>query len=89
MTAQERALVGGNGWSGLVRWCTELLDKELPEYPNLVNDETGKVHCKAVKKLNEKTIYCGLKDDGKLLNTKQETCLLAALEKKQTRSLLM
>ena len=60
MTAQERALVGGNGWSGLVRWCTELLDKELPEYPNLVNDETGKVHCKAVKKLNEKTIYCGL-----------------------------
>ena len=23
----------------------EILDKELPEYPNLVNDETGKVHC--------------------------------------------
>ena len=43
----------------------EILDKELPEYPNLVNDETGKVHCKAVKKLNEiqPTV---VKDDEKL-----------------------
>lgn len=31
----------------------EILEKELPEYPNLVNENTGKVHCKAVRKLNE------------------------------------
>ena len=31
----------------------EILEKELPEYPNLVNETTGKVHCKAVRKLNE------------------------------------
>lgn len=47
----------------------EILDKELPEYPNLVNDETGKVHCKAVKKLNEiqPTV---VKDDEKLFYKK-------------------
>ena len=31
----------------------DILEKELPEYPNLVNENTGKVHCKAVRKLNE------------------------------------
>ena len=47
----------------------EILDKELPKYPNLVNDETGKVHCKAVKKLNEiqPTV---VKDDEKLFYKK-------------------
>ena len=47
----------------------EILDKELPEYPNLVNDETGKVHCKTVKKLNEiqPTV---VKDDEKLFYKK-------------------
>ena len=47
----------------------EILDKELPEYPNLVNYETGKIHCKAVKKLNEiqPTV---VKDDEKLFYKK-------------------
>lgn len=30
----------------------EILDKELPEYANLCNRRTGKVHCKAIKELN-------------------------------------
>lgn len=30
----------------------EILDKELPEYANLGNDKTGRVHAKAVKTLN-------------------------------------
>ena len=30
----------------------EILDKELPEYANLANKPTGKVHCKAVRELN-------------------------------------
>ena len=31
----------------------EILDNELPEYANLAQEKTGKVHCKAVRKLNE------------------------------------
>eukprot|EP00966_Prymnesium_polylepis_P167500 3872426-Prymnesium_polylepis.1 len=31
----------------------EILDNELPEYENLAQEKTGKVHCKAVRKLNE------------------------------------
>jgi flagellar motor protein MotB len=30
----------------------EILDKELPEYPNLGNERTGVIHAKAVKTLN-------------------------------------
>jgi predicted RNase H-like nuclease (RuvC/YqgF family) len=30
----------------------EILDKELPEYANLANKPTGRVHCKAVRQLN-------------------------------------
>jgi len=30
----------------------EILDKELPEYPNLGNIKTGKIHAKAINKLN-------------------------------------
>lgn len=28
------------------------MDKELPEYPNLGNSKTGKIHAKAIKTLN-------------------------------------
>ena len=31
----------------------EILENELPEYANLAQEKTGKVHCKAVRKLNE------------------------------------
>jgi len=31
----------------------EILDNELPEYANLAQEKTGKIHCKAVRKLNE------------------------------------
>ena len=31
----------------------EILDRELPEYANLINTQTAKVHCKAVNKFNE------------------------------------
>ncbi len=31
----------------------EILDNELPEYANLAQEQTGKIHCKAVRKLNE------------------------------------
>ena len=30
----------------------EILDKELPEYANLGNDKTGRIHAKAINKLN-------------------------------------
>jgi TolA-binding protein len=30
----------------------EILDKELPEYPNLGNSQTGMIHAKAIKTLN-------------------------------------
>ena len=30
----------------------DILDKKLPLYPNLCNRVTGKIHCKAVRQLN-------------------------------------
>ena len=43
----------------------EILDNELPEYANLAQEKTGKVHCKAVRKLNE-IQPTTVKDDEKL-----------------------
>ena len=43
----------------------EILDKELPEYANLGNERTGKVHCKAIKELNS-IQPTAIRDDDKL-----------------------
>ena len=51
----------------------EILDKELPEYPNLGNDKTGKVHAKAIKTLN--SIQLTAIKDGQEVYFKSENVL--------------